>query len=253
MRFIEAIFIRTSFLSKNNFRVLLDVLLTLVFANSITSAQRPPHTTLIIFADRPMPEGLWPSIDATLRGNLASGSPEIQALASQTASISASSLPEIQIVRGDQIHAGIVVDQSITVYLHGECVAFHASRFDVAGPSTVAGPLGWVTVDHGHIDPFIHIACASIGQMLAQQSIGRNLNDRNRLMATGISRVLLHEWIHIATQSSHHSRHGITQAEFSVADLLAQPVNPRNHALKSVHTIAPPATIRESEALNGGK
>jgi hypothetical protein len=62
--------------------------------------------------------------------------------------------------------------------------------------------------------------------MLAPHALGYNRDERNRMMAVAIARVILHEWMHIATQSSHHSEHGLTKAHFGVADLLQQPAKP---------------------------
>jgi hypothetical protein len=46
-------------------------------------------------------------------------------------------------------------------------------------------------------------------------------------MAHAIAHVLIHEWIHVATQSSSHSAHGITRASLSVRELIASPQQDR--------------------------
>ena len=57
--------------------------------------------------------------------------------------------------------------------------------------------------------------------MLATKAFGRNRDQRDNLMAVAIARVILHEWIHIATQSKHHSDRGLAKARFGSGDLSA--------------------------------
>jgi hypothetical protein len=192
------------------------------------------QATLAIFNDRPVPDGLWPDLIATLQGDLTSNSPEIQSLtseatiqsANQAAAAHASS--QIQILRGDTIKPGIQVDSSITVYLIGDCKVAPTSLASVFGQHqpVISGTLGWVKMTDRQIEPFIHVDCERIGQMLGPTGVGRSREQRNQLMATAISRVVLHEWIHIVTQNPGHSRQGVTKAQFSVHDLLGQPAKP---------------------------
>jgi hypothetical protein len=39
-------------------------------------------------------------------------------------------------------------------------------------------------------------------------------------MAEAMARVIMHEWIHIATQSARHGHRGVSKSIFSVRDLL---------------------------------
>ena len=193
-----------------------------VFANQGAvdqgSEQMPmAQTTLAIFNDQPMPEGLWLALVTALREEFASGATEMRAVAG------ADPVSGIQIIRGDQIAPGITVDNAITFYLHGDCVTTPTPRPDLFGQPQTSGALGWVQVENGHIDPFVHVECKRIGRMLGLQGIGRNRDQRNRLMAVAITRVMLHEWIHVATQDPHHSKEGVFKAEFSVADLMVHP------------------------------
>jgi len=51
-------------------------------------------------------------------------------------------------------------------------------------------------------------------------------------MAEAMARVILHEWVHIATQSAHHGSHGVTQSVFGLQDLLADDVEVRRGLLR---------------------
>jgi hypothetical protein len=63
--------------------------------------------------------------------------------------------------------------------------------------------------------------------VLGAEAEGRDRDQRNAMMAGAIARVILHEWIHIATQSPKHGTRGVSKPQFGVDDLMAgdsQPV-----------------------------
>jgi hypothetical protein len=210
------------------------LIVLLISSSNVISAQDliPPQaataqTTIAIFTDSkapPISEGLWQSLVTAIREELASGSPETQALATLKSDQNAGSdtNAQIQIIRGDQVVRGLKIDNSITVYLHADCkIVPHPARLPLGDPA-ISGVLGWVLSDHGHIAPFIHVDCARLGQMLATRAFGCNRDQRDQLLGNAIARVILHEWIHIATQNPSHAERGIAKAQFSVVDLLAR-------------------------------
>jgi len=163
-----------------------------------------PRFTLVVFADRQMPDEEWAALALTLRQGL-------DTLAVETHF----TVGGFEVIRGDSLEPGKQFDEVISVYLHGDC-----RLPPQPGPYTVQGVLGWVLSDHGQIRPFIHVDCARIGEMLGQHVFGMDKNSRNAVMAEAISRVILHEWLHIATQNPAHSRNGIAKGSFSVQDLV---------------------------------
>jgi hypothetical protein len=74
----------------------------------------------------------------------------------------------------------------------------------------------------GRIAPFAHVDCTRIGEVLGLHAQGMRRQQRVEAMAVALARVILHEWIHIATQNSTHAREGIEKAQFSVVDLIAK-------------------------------
>jgi hypothetical protein len=176
---------------------------TVVFPQ--TEPAPPPRTSIVVFADRSMPDAQWPALFAALRAALANPSPGLQSLD-----------PSAEFLRGDLIHPGIQVDNAIAVYFHGDCTLTPAPR-----RTAFAVPLGWVRRVNGRIEPFIHVDCTHIAQMLGPQALGQDRESSSRIMAGAIARVILHEWIHIATQNSTHAEQGISRPEFSVPDLMA--------------------------------
>lgn len=211
--------------------------------DSLSGPVPAAETTLVIFSDpkaKPVSEELWQELVAALRQELISGEAKTRALSVSTpsnashndsskfevdqlrASGESTELP-LQILRGDKIASGLVVDKSITVYLLGECKVALTPQPDLFHPVTTSGPLGWVLAQNGQIQPFVHVDCKRIGQFLGQHSLGLTGDQRQRQMANAMARVILHEWIHIATQDAHHAKHGIAKAEFSIDDLLAHP------------------------------
>ena len=75
----------------------------------------------------------------------------------------------------------------------------------------------------GKIQPFVSIDCTRIAQVLRRKAAGLNNEERRHAMIQAIAHVLIHEWIHIAAQSTSHGAHGITQPYLSVDELTAGP------------------------------
>ena len=108
----------------------------------------------------------------------------------------------------------------IVVKLLGRCDVLPQSD----RPS-LKGPLGWVRQVSGKIQPFIFVDCERIAQMLRTRSAGLDKYERRHAMAQAIAHVVIHEWIHIATQSPAHGERGITKQFLTAAELTAEPGN----------------------------
>jgi hypothetical protein len=128
---------------------------------------------------------------------------------------------KIQIVSQDSIPSGLRVDHAIVVYLLGDCRNVPRPAFSFESGGQVSGPLGWVLEAHGRVEPFVHVDCARLAAVLSSIALGSSPAERNQEMANSIARVILHEWIHIATQNPGHATHGIGQAQFTVNELIA--------------------------------
>jgi hypothetical protein len=174
-----------------------------------------PGTALVFYAPEMTPEisdSLWPVLFQTLRADLAGGEGD---------------LPDGLVLdknpllaRGDQDLRGVIFPRVITVKLLGRCDAFSQNNH-----SSETGPLGWVLLISGKVQPFVSVDCARIAEVLRPATAGWTKQRRQDAMLQAISHVLIHEWSHIATQSSGHSSRGITQANLSVSDLIKAPVN----------------------------
>jgi hypothetical protein len=163
-----------------------------------------PRLTLIVFADKQMPEGEWEALFRDLGR-------DYSILAAETHFYPGA----FDLVRGDSLIPGIEIDSPISIYLHGDC-----TLLGQPGQSVPQGTLGWVLRNRGHIEPFIHVDCGRIVEMLTNYAQGMNHDLRNNVMAEAISRVVLHEWIHVATQSPVHKQDGVSKSSFRVADLI---------------------------------
>ena len=163
-----------------------------------------PRVTLIVFADKPVPEEEWKA----LKSALAKGFDD---LALETHFVPSG----FEVVRGESVVPGARFESPIPIFLHGSC-----HLVGEPDKAEVRGPLGWVLRDHGQIQPFIHVDCALIGNMLGQRALWMSQGARNHAMAEAISRVVLHEWVHIATQSPTHTRDGIEKRSFGLQDLV---------------------------------
>ena len=178
-----------------------------------------PGTTLVFYAPQ-MNEDRWPALFQTLRADLADGGGDLpDGLVLDKDPL---------LVRGDQDLRGVTFSRVITVKLLGRCNAFSQT-----GHSSEKGPLGWVLQISGKVQPFVSIDCARIAEVLRPATAGWTKQRRQGAMLQAITHVLIHEWSHIATQSSAHGSRGITQANLSVSDLIKEPVN--SHFSARIH------------------
>ncbi len=188
-------------------RLLLVLLLVVQWivsrANLEAAVVATSRLTLIVYDDKPMPEEEWTALSSALEK-------EFDHLALETHLVPGG----VEIVRNETLSPGARLDSVIPIYLHGSCrLLGQPDRHEISGA------LGWVLRDHGQIRPFIHVDCARIAEMLGQPAQWMDHGKRNAAMAQAISRVVVHEWVHIATQSPAHTRDGIEKGSFGLQDL----------------------------------
>jgi hypothetical protein len=163
-----------------------------------------PRLTFVVFADRQMPDGEWRALFGDLRRDVESIALETHLYPN-----------EVEVVRGDTLVPGIEFEETVSIYLHGDCRLLTEPERHV-----VEGTLGWVLRDGRKIEPFIHVDCKKIGEIVGQHALGMDQNQRNLVMAEAIVRVVLHEWVHVVTQSPSHRAEGIIKGSFSLSDLI---------------------------------
>jgi hypothetical protein len=167
-------------------------------------------TAIIFYAQPQMKEDLWPAVFQALRDDLADGAGELpNGLVLDKEPI---------FVRGSEDLRGVLFSRVISVKLLGRCDVFP----QIDHPA-LSGPLGWVLLISGKVQPFVSIDCTRITQVLRPRLAGLAVESRRSAITQAIAHVLIHEWIHIATQSSSHGARGIAQANLSVDELIAVP------------------------------
>jgi hypothetical protein len=181
---------------------LLASLLLPIGATSFAQNQPAETTTLVILANRRTQQRLWPVLVSTLLREAAA--------ASHSSPVSAN----LEIIAAGGDVPGPAFPNRIEVELLGTC----DDPWN-ADPPAHPGPLGYVLEDSGKIAPIIYVNCAQLNALMWPES--RTMTENQRLHATSeaISHVILHEWIHIATQSSAHAPRGIMQSSLSVPEL----------------------------------
>jgi hypothetical protein len=193
--------------------ILFALLLTYALGPALHAQQ--PGTAVIFYAQPQLSDDLWPDLLQSLRADLAAGmgeAPNGFALQQNPA-----------FFRGNDLALGTVFSRVIVVKLLGRCDLLPQSD----RPS-VDGPLGWVWQVSGKIQPFIFVDCEQLAQMLRRRSAGLDQHERRHAMAQAIAHVVIHEWIHIATQSPAHGKRGITKQFLTAAELTTEP---RNHTV----------------------
>jgi hypothetical protein len=196
--------------------------LLFTFAPVATLHAQQPGTAIIVYTQPQVNEQLWPDLLASLRADVAGGmgeSPNDFALEQNPTYL-----------RGNNLPAGIDFSHVIVVKLLGRCdVLPQLDR------QSLKGPLGWVLRISGKIQPFIFVDCTRIAQVLRSTSPGLDKDERRHEMAQAIAHVVIHEWIHIATQSPAHGAHGITKQFLSAKELTEEPTIPSSgHLTASV-------------------
>jgi hypothetical protein len=171
-------------------------------------------TTLMILANRHIQDQLWPVFVSTLARDAASE----QALANG----------QVEIVPVGKETPGPALPDRIEVELLGRC----DSRWNPS-PLRQDGPLGWVIGTSGSIAPVIYVDCGRIAESIGPQTDSMGRDQWLQATSEAISHVILHEWIHIATQSPAHATSGIMQPELSELDLTSPIAEKRSRAKKN--------------------
>jgi hypothetical protein len=198
--------------SKASILVLLALLLA--FAPTLTLNAQQPGTAIIFSAQPQVSDELWPTLFEALRTDVAAGGGELPNGFALDRNLT--------LLRARDVVPGIEFEYILQVKLLGRCdVVPQAYR------PMKKGPLGWVTLDSGHILPFVSIDCTLLAQVLGPTALGLDKEGRRHVMSQAIAHILIHEWIHIATQNATHGAHGIMKASISVKELIADPSNNR--------------------------
>lgn len=162
-------------------------------------------TAIVFTADPRVSDALWEPLYAAIQLGVSEHAAEFRRLG-------ITSQPHL--MRRLDFAVGEEFPLVLQVRLEGRCdVPVQAQHF------IRPGPLGWVLLVNGEIQPFIYIDCTRLAQVLNPITLGENAAVRQRLMNSAIANILLHEWIHVASQSSRHSRHGLMQEQLSSREL----------------------------------
>jgi hypothetical protein len=187
--------------------------LALAFTHSVVLYAQQSGVAIVFLAQPQISEEFWPVLFQSLREDLEARSGEVpDGVALDRNAV---------LLRREDLVRGVQAASLIEVKLLGRCDVL--PQADRAWRRMSAAPLGWVQRASGEIQPFIFIDCERLAQVLRQATLGLNQEERRQAMVQAIAHVLIHEWIHVATQSSSHSAHGIARASLSVSELIASP------------------------------
>jgi hypothetical protein len=186
--------------------------LLLVWSWAVALYAQRPGTALVFYAQPQVSEDMLPSLFQIVRADLASGDSEL------ANGVALDKDPIM--VRGNEDLRGVTFSHVISVKLLGRCDVLPQTN-----RPELTGPLGWVLLVSGEIQPYVSIDCTRIAQVLRPAVASLSKEDRRYAMMQAIAHVLIHEWIHIATQSDAHGRRGIMQAYLSANQLIAGPKN----------------------------
>ena len=166
-------------------------------------ADTAQRTTLIVFSHRPLHDDQWNALFAAIRHGLA-----------DTDEKELPGTEMVDLLRGTDVHPGLQADNPIVVNLDGDCTLLPRAK------TATMGVLGFVLREHGVIAPYIHVECDQITQVLGPVALGMNRERRDTVMGEAMTQVIIHEWVHIATQSANHEKEGVSKSTFGLRDLL---------------------------------
>lgn len=184
-----------------------------VLALFVASASAQNHANSIVFyADKQVNDAFWAPLFAAVQTEIAE-----ENLGAASAMIDR----HPSLLRNTDVFQGEEFGNLVQARLLGRCDVVQQA-FRPLPP----GPLGWVLKVRGEIQPYVFIDCTRMAQLLNAKTLGMSDQQRTRAMTEAIAHVLVHEWIHIATQNADHAQHGIAQAQLSAAELTAEPLSP---------------------------
>jgi hypothetical protein len=164
--------------------------------------QSNASTAIVFYADRDVQDTIWPALFDAFPREVAREEGEYP-------------LPmDAQPIKASSLTPGEDFAQIIEVRLIGRCDVVQQAYRPIR-----RGPLGWVLRVSGEVQPFVFVDCARLAQVLNPKTLGMNDEQRRNAMAQAISRITIHEWIHIEMQSGDHENHGIRRPELSADDL----------------------------------
>ena len=120
-------------------------------------------------------------------------------------------------MRRQDFQMGMVFSEVLQVQLTGDC----ATGLD-EGRNATPGPLGWVYLVDGQIQPFAFVDCNRIALALRGELHGKTWKERHKKMSRAIARVVAHELTHIVTQNPGHSDQGIQKARLTQMELVGE-------------------------------
>jgi hypothetical protein len=120
-------------------------------------------------------------------------------------------------MRRQDFQRGMEFSEVLQVQLTGEC----ATGLD-QGRNATPGPLGWVYLVDGQIQPFAFVDCNRIALTLRGELQGRTWKERHKKMSRAIARVVAHELTHIVTQNPDHANEGIQKARLTQMELAGE-------------------------------
>jgi hypothetical protein len=114
---------------------------------------------------------------------------------------------------------------------------------DQTGAASAPLPhLGRTHAISGDISPFAELDCDSIHASLARYAAPETVFQLQRMLGSGMARVLAHEFYHAVLRTPEHSTHGIAKASLTPADLFGGPIGfAPDQMERIVEALTPPA------------
>ena len=156
------------------------LMLSLACVPTLTANAQQSGTEIVFYAQSQVNNELWPVLFQALRADLAARNRE------STRDV-ALDLNLTLVLRRNFV-PGVAFDSILQAELRGRCNL--TPQLDQTFPD---GPLGWVPMVSGHVQPFISIDCTPLADLLGVEAYGLNKEERGHVTAQAIAHVLIHE------------------------------------------------------------
>lgn|SRR5437016_2223286 len=178
----------------------------ILFTTEIASAAGPPsarasRTAVLLDFSSSVPESFWEALETELERS------EMTKLLQSP----------IVLMKREQFQKGMEFTEVLQVRLQGDCAGTGGGADYTASAS---GPLGWVYVVSGQIQPFAFVNCNRVGQAVRPALRNEARAERRQKMARAIARIIGHELTHIITQDTGHTGIGVQKAYLTPANLV---------------------------------
>lgn len=111
----------------------------------------------------------------------------------------------------------------------------------------IPGPLGFTYISDGQVLPFAEVDCDRIRDFLRHDLLRKSAPERESMLGRAVGRVMAHELFHIFLRSRHHGSTGVSEPNFTQAELLSDRFELASREFRILRASLKPARTQNSK------